>query len=214
MKRKRIIVVWIIGLAGSIAADYASAGFFDWLGDNLGLGCGAVPRSKPGMVILENDSRVSRDIYIFPGFYSVKRLKAVDPETGNEIFAVPPLRLRQEDSCLVFRSEDAYGASSGEMTTSFTMPPAYVKFKGGRIASQAAVVYFKPESRYTIYIRDFDVTGQFVGEHTRSVRTSREATRECERTYLGTVCADDIVSLPRAKIGGPTNRLGIHVTVP
>ena len=180
-------------------------------------GCATVgfPPPRPGMVIVGNATKANREIRVFPESHSVRSLKTVD-NSGNQILSVSPLRLLwagERNNNLVFKSEELVSPETkGSWVSKFTIPCSYIKFKGGKMASQTAVLYLKPNSRYTLYVRDLRVTGELLGERTIRVRTSYDATRDKRRTHLGTIWADKIIDLPRVRTQGPS-RLGVEVII-
>lgn len=176
----------------------------------------SIPPSKAGMVIIANSSSADREIRIFAGYYKVDNLKTVNSQ-GNTVLAVPPLNLLQvgwrSEKDLVFKSEEIISPQTGgRWRSNFTIPCNYVKIKGTRGGGQMAVVYLKPNSRYTLYVRDYRVSGGFLGERTIRFQTSYNDTRTKRKTHLGTIWADKIIDLPRADTSGP-RRFGVDIII-
>ncbi|MBU4031122.1 hypothetical protein KJ756_03125 [Patescibacteria group bacterium] len=174
---------------------------------------GGLPSPKPGMVIIANATKADREIWLFAGSYGVDDLKTCD-ERGNQVFAVSPLKLLQIGGRdLIFKSEEIISPQTrGQWRSNFILPCSYMRFKGGKMASQTAVVYLKPNSRYTLYVRDLRVSGGFLGERAIFVRTSYNATRDSRKSYLGTIWADEIIDLPDVDTSGPA-RFGIKIQI-
>lgn len=180
--------------------------------------CGAsyvFPPAKPGMVIANNKTKAKREIRILPGSYSLRKLKRIDP-CGNEILSIAPLRLLwigERNNALVFKSEEIVGPEvEGKWQSNFTIPCSYIRIGNRKMFGQAAVLYLKPNSRYTLYIRDLRVSGGLLGEHVKHIRTSGNATQDHRKTYLGTIWADRIIDLPHVDTRGP-RRLQIKVLI-
>ena len=176
----------------------------------------SIPPSKAGMVIIANSSSADREIRIFAGYYKVANLKTVNSQ-GDTVLAVPPLNLLQvgwrSGNDLVFKSEEIVSPQTqGSWRRNFTIPCNYVRIKGARGGGQMAVVYLKPNSRYTLYVRDYRVSGGFLGERTIRFQTSYNDTRSKRKTHLGTIWADKIIDLPKADTRGP-QRVGVDIII-
>lgn len=173
-----------------------------------------IPSSRPGMVIVGNATKADREIRVFNGYHSVNDLKACNAR-GDEIFAVPPLNLLQIGGrSLVFKSEEIISPQTeGKWRSNFTIPCSYMRIRGSKMASKTAVVFLKPNSRYTLYVRDLRViSGGLLDETTIRFKTSYSATNDKRRTHLGTIWADKIIDLPRVDTSGP-KRIGVSVII-
>lgn len=178
---------------------------------NSNLSASKIPYPKPGMVIVGNATKADREIRVFSGSYNVNELKTCNAQ-GNEVLAVPSLNLLQTgERYLVFKSEEIVSLQiQGKWKRSFTIPCSYMRLKGSKMASQTAVLYLKPDSRYTLYVRDLRITGELLGERTIRFKTSCNSTNDKRRTHLGTIWADKIIDLPRVDTSGPS-RIGISI---
>jgi hypothetical protein len=177
---------------------------------------GVFPATKPGMVIANNKTKAKREIRILPGSYSIRELKRVDSYSGNEILSIAPLRLLwigERNNTLIFKSEEIINPEvKGRRVSKFTIPCSYIRIGNRRMLGQAAVLYLKPNSRYTLYVRDLRVSGGLLGEHVKHIRTSSNATRDHRKTFLGTIWADRIIDLPHVDTRGP-RRLQVKVLI-
>lgn len=210
MKELKMLVflVVVILFSGCAVGRGIKKGWNDFMGASVYL-----PEPKPGSVIINNTEPIYREIMIFRGSYNLRKLKTVNRATSNERLAVPPLRLyRLSEKYLVFKSEDSYfGRHPIAPITKFTIP--YGILAGGDKIGQAAFLYLRPKSRYTLYLRDYSLTGNFLGERTVRVRTG-ESADEFRNTFLGPIWADEIVNLPRprVKVRG-IDRLGVQIKI-
>lgn len=183
-------------------------------------GCGGryvFPPSRPGMVIPSNNSPAEREVRFFPKYHNLRRLKKVDAY-GREILAIPPLRLLwigEKTKALIFKSEEILTfKDKGILVSKFRLPCSFPLYQGPRMPGQSAVVYLRPLSRYTLYVRDLGIGGALLprGEHIIHFRTSNTGTRDHRKTYLGTIWADRIIDLPRADTSGP-RRLQLKILI-
>ena len=174
---------------------------------------GSIPAPRPGMVIIANSSPANREIKIFAGSHSVNDLKTCD-ERGNQVLAIPSLNLLQVGGRnLIFKSEEIVSLQTqGKWRSSFTIPCSYMRIKGTRGGGQTAVVFLRPNSRYTLYVRDLRVSGGFLGEGVVKFETSYNGSRNSRRTHFGTIWADKIIDLPKVDTQGPA-RFGISIII-
>ena len=174
---------------------------------------GGIPPTRPGMIIIANASHANREIRIFAGSYSVDDLQTCG-ERGNQVLAGPPLNLLQIGGRnLIFKSEEIISLQTqGKWRSSFTIPCSYMRIKGTRGGGQTAVVFLRPNSRYTLYVRDLRVSGGFLGERVVRFSTSYNDSRDSRRTHFGTIWADKIIDLPKVDTQGPA-RFGISIII-
>lgn len=178
---------------------------------NNDLSASKIPHPRPGMVIVGNATKADREIRVFSGSYSINKLKTCNAQ-GDQTFAIPPLKLLQIGGrYLVFKSEEIVSLRTKEKwKRDFTIPCSYMRLRGSKMASQTAILYLKPNSRYTLYVRDLRITGGLLDERTIRFKTSCNSTNDRRRTHLGTIWADKIIDLPRVDTSGPS-RIGISI---
>jgi hypothetical protein len=195
----------LVLLSGCAVGRGVKKGWDDFMGASF-----YFPDPKPGLVIINNTEPIYREIMIFRGSYSLKKLKAVSRASGNEKIVAPPLKLYHlSGKYLVFKSEDSFFGPGRHPIIKFTIP--YGILVGGDKIGQAAFLYLRPKSKYTLYVRDYSSAGSFLGERTIRIRTG-ESADEFRRTFLGPIWADEIIDLPRprARARG-IDRLGVQI---
>jgi len=137
----------------------------------FGFGCSTMPPSRPGTVKIVNQNEGAYGYAtLFRGNYSKDDLFALNPATGNLVWAIPPLiRIRIESA----------------LTRDFWK---YLRLD------------LIPEQEYTLYIFWTRFYGRELGESVVSFKAYVDPRRRCNVDQLGIRnCASEIVYLPRVQ---------------
>jgi len=140
---------------------------------------------KPGKVVLFHQNEgVYGNAVLFKDSLSEDKLFAVDPKTGNLMWANP-------------------------IVDSFIIKPAM-----GRDWPRINYIYLIPEAKYTMYIFWTRFNGRELnGKNVIYFRTRINSKSKCRTDNLGkTICASVIVDLPRVNASAP-GRFSFHKTL-